>query len=161
MFLHFSCHYQAGNWFPWSMSSILSSYVLKLQVFCFFFLCSLDCIFLVYLWCWLFVVLSRQQPQYSRLVLCICLKNVADLKGYYSKSWRTPRGQISSQWRHHNMWSMSNIYSCTCNSASVMSLIGPAVVKKLPLEHTVINAQEKISDDMYDTPSSMVFLIKN
>ncbi|CAM0906289.1 unnamed protein product [Alopecurus aequalis] len=80
-------------------------------------------------------------------------QNVADRKDNYAKSWRPPAGQVSSQWRQHNMWSISSIQS-DLQQRLAYEFDRPSGSEKLPPGRTFIHAQEKKSDDMHDRPTT-------
>jgi hypothetical protein len=89
-------------------------------------------------------------------------QNVADRKENPVKSWRPPAGQISSQWRQTNMWSVSSVQS-DLQQRLAYEFDRPSGSEKLLPGRTFIHAPERKFDDMHDrptTPASMNQLMR-
>ncbi|ONM24373.1 B3 domain-containing transcription factor VAL3 [Zea mays] len=89
-------------------------------------------------------------------------QNVSDRKDIPVKSWRPPAGQISSQWRQTNLWSMSSIQS-DLQQRLAFEFDRPSGSEKLLPGRTFIHAQERKSDDMHDrpiTPAGMIHIMR-
>ncbi|KAL6656773.1 hypothetical protein ACP70R_004553 [Stipagrostis hirtigluma subsp. patula] len=89
-------------------------------------------------------------------------QNVPDRKDNPVKSWRPPSGQISSQWRQTNLWSVSSIQS-DLQQRLAYEFDRPSGSEKLLPGRTFIHAQERKFDDMHDrqsTPVSMNQIIR-
>ncbi|OEL27098.1 B3 domain-containing protein [Dichanthelium oligosanthes] len=69
------------------------------------------------------------------------------------KSWRPPAGQISSQWRQTNLWSVSSIQS-DLQQRLAFEFDRPSGSEKLLPGRTFIHAQERKFDDMHDRPTT-------
>ncbi|KAG2637697.1 hypothetical protein PVAP13_2NG534103 [Panicum virgatum] len=80
-------------------------------------------------------------------------QNVADRKDIPVKSWRPPAGQISSQWRQTNMWSVSSIQS-DLQQRLAFEFDRPSGSEKLLPGRTYIHAQDRKFDDMHDRPTT-------
>ncbi|XP_062188787.1 B3 domain-containing protein Os07g0563300-like isoform X1 [Phragmites australis] len=80
-------------------------------------------------------------------------QNVADRKDNPVKSWRPPAGQISSQWRQTNLWSLSSIQS-DLQQRLAYEFDRPSGSEKLLPGRTFIHAQERKFDDMHDRPTT-------
>ncbi|KAJ1291438.1 hypothetical protein BS78_02G315600 [Paspalum vaginatum] len=80
-------------------------------------------------------------------------QNVADRKDIPVKTWRPPAGQISSQWRQTNMWSVSSIQS-DLQQRLAFEFDRPSGSEKLLPGRTFIHAQERKFDDIHDRPTT-------
>ncbi|KAL6856119.1 hypothetical protein ACP4OV_018921 [Aristida adscensionis] len=88
-------------------------------------------------------------------------QNLAERKDNTVKSWRPP-GQISSQWRQTNMWSMSSVQS-DLQQRLAYEFDRPSGSEKLLPGRTYIHAQERKFDDLHErqpTPVSMNQIIR-
>ncbi|TVU38411.1 hypothetical protein EJB05_11779, partial [Eragrostis curvula] len=89
-------------------------------------------------------------------------QNVPDRKDNPVKTWRPPAGQISSQWRQTNMWSVSSVQS-DLQQRLAFEFDRPSGSEKLLPGRTFIQAHERKFDDMHDrptTPASMNQLMR-
>jgi hypothetical protein len=80
-------------------------------------------------------------------------QNVAERKDIPVKSWRPPAGQISSQWRQTNLWSVSSIQS-DLQQRLAFEFDRPSGSEKLLPGRTFIHAQDRKFDDMHDRPTT-------
>ncbi|KAF8664484.1 hypothetical protein HU200_054659 [Digitaria exilis] len=80
-------------------------------------------------------------------------QNVPDRKDISVKSWRPPAGQISSQWRQTNMWSVNSVQS-DLQQRLAFEFDRPSGSEKLLPGRTFIHAQERKFDDMHDRPTT-------
>lgn len=80
-------------------------------------------------------------------------QNVADRKDIPVKTWRPPAGQVSSQWRQTNMWSVSSIQS-DLQQRLAFEFDRPSGSEKLLPGRTFIHAQERKFEDMHDRPTT-------
>ncbi|CAN6199446.1 unnamed protein product [Urochloa humidicola] len=82
-------------------------------------------------------------------------QNVAERKDIPVMSWRPPSGQISSQWRQTNLWSVNSVQS-DLQQRLALEFDRPSGSEKLLPGRTFIHAQERQFEDMHDRPITPV-----